>query len=176
MEVIDLDLQCHLDIILTQETAFNVAFVYWARPAKGCYTSQTCSCSFVELLFHTSEMEISRVVSQIELLFHTEMDFFLLYTVWYIVIRYNLYTVVYFYFLVILKIISRKTCIILRYETHRTVVCGKISASTIIWGGGELPYVSISLQYKRGYFDSLGVKTLCYPNFLCVFKLGSDIH
>ena len=44
MGVIDLDLQGHLAIISTQETAFNFAFVYWSKPAKGCYTSQTCSC------------------------------------------------------------------------------------------------------------------------------------
>ena len=44
MEVIDLDLQGHLVIISTYETAFNIALVYWSRPAKGCYTSQTCSC------------------------------------------------------------------------------------------------------------------------------------
>ena len=43
MEVIDLDLQ-GLAIVSTQETAFIVALVYWSRPAKGCYTSQTCSC------------------------------------------------------------------------------------------------------------------------------------
>ena len=43
MGVIDLDLQCHL-AILNQETAFNVALVYWSRQAKRCYTSQTCSC------------------------------------------------------------------------------------------------------------------------------------
>ena len=44
MEVIDLDLQGHLAIIPIQETAFNIDLVYWSRPAKGCYTSQTCSC------------------------------------------------------------------------------------------------------------------------------------
>ena len=43
MGVINLDLQGHL-AISTQETAFNVALVYWSRLAKGCYTSQTCSC------------------------------------------------------------------------------------------------------------------------------------
>ena len=46
MEVIDPDLQ-GLAIVLTQETAFNVALVYWSRPAKECYTSQTCSCLMV---------------------------------------------------------------------------------------------------------------------------------
>ena len=40
---IDLDLQGHL-AILTHKTAFNVALVHWSRPAKGCYTSQMCSC------------------------------------------------------------------------------------------------------------------------------------
>ena len=45
MAVIDLDLQCHLAIVLTKKkTTFNVPLVYWARPAKGCYMSQTCSC------------------------------------------------------------------------------------------------------------------------------------
>ena len=44
MEVIELDLQGHLAIIPIQETAFNSALVYWSRSAKGCYTSQTCSC------------------------------------------------------------------------------------------------------------------------------------
>ena len=36
----------HLAIISTQETAFNlnISLVYWSRSAKGCYTSQTCSC------------------------------------------------------------------------------------------------------------------------------------
>ena len=43
MEVIDLDLQGHFGIS-THKTAFNVALVHWSRPAKGCYTSQTCSC------------------------------------------------------------------------------------------------------------------------------------
>ena len=46
MEVIDLDLK-GLAIISTQETAFNVALAYWSRPAKGCYTSQTCSCKIM---------------------------------------------------------------------------------------------------------------------------------
>ena len=40
---IDLDLQGHL-AIRTHKTTFNVTFVHWSRPAKGCYTSQTCSC------------------------------------------------------------------------------------------------------------------------------------
>ena len=40
---IDLDLQGHL-AILTHKTAFNIAFVLSSRPAKGCYTYQTCSC------------------------------------------------------------------------------------------------------------------------------------
>ena len=40
---IDLDLQGHL-AISTHKMAFNVALVHWSRPAKGCYTSQTCSC------------------------------------------------------------------------------------------------------------------------------------
>ena len=35
MEVIDLDLQCHLAILSTQETAFNVVRVYWSRPGQG---------------------------------------------------------------------------------------------------------------------------------------------
>ena len=43
MEVFDLP--GHLAIIPILETAFNVALVYWSRPAKGCYMSQTCSCS-----------------------------------------------------------------------------------------------------------------------------------
>ena len=30
--------------ILTQETSFKFALVYWSWPAKGCYKSQTCSC------------------------------------------------------------------------------------------------------------------------------------
>ena len=38
-----LDLQGQL-AISTQETAFKVALVYWSRPAKGFYMSQTCSC------------------------------------------------------------------------------------------------------------------------------------
>ena len=41
MEVIDLDLRGHLAIISTQATALSVALVYWTRPAKGYYTSQT---------------------------------------------------------------------------------------------------------------------------------------
>ena len=44
IEVIGLELQGHLTIIPIQETAFNVALVYWSRPAYGCYMSQTCSC------------------------------------------------------------------------------------------------------------------------------------
>ena len=47
MEVIDLDVQGHL-AISTQETAFNVTLVHWSRLAKGCYTSQTCSCFFCQ--------------------------------------------------------------------------------------------------------------------------------
>ena len=43
MGVIDPDLQVRL-AISTQETAFNVALVYWSRLAKGYYMSQTCSC------------------------------------------------------------------------------------------------------------------------------------
>ena len=43
-EDINLDLQHYLAIISTQETAFNVALVYWAKLAKGWYMSQTCSC------------------------------------------------------------------------------------------------------------------------------------
>ena len=27
-----------------QDTSFNVTLVHWSRPAKGCYTSQMCSC------------------------------------------------------------------------------------------------------------------------------------
>ena len=46
MGVIDLDLQGHL-AISTQETAFNVTLIHWSRQAKGCYTSQTCSCIIV---------------------------------------------------------------------------------------------------------------------------------
>ena len=46
MEVIDLELQ-GLAIVSTQWTAFNVALVYWSRPAKGRYTSQSCSCYFL---------------------------------------------------------------------------------------------------------------------------------
>ena len=49
MEVIDIDLQ-GLAIVSTQETAFNVALVYWSRPTKGCYTSQTCSCTQYTLM------------------------------------------------------------------------------------------------------------------------------
>ena len=41
---IDLDLQGHL-AISTHKTTFNVALVHWSRPAKVCYTPQTCSCS-----------------------------------------------------------------------------------------------------------------------------------
>ena len=44
IEVTDLDLQGYLAIIPIQETAFNVALVYWSMVAKGCYTSQMCSC------------------------------------------------------------------------------------------------------------------------------------
>ena len=43
MGLMDLDLQGYL-AISSQETAFNVALVYWFRPAKECYMSQTCSC------------------------------------------------------------------------------------------------------------------------------------
>ena len=43
MGVVDLDLQGHSAIILTQENS-TVSLVYWSRPAKGCHTSQTCSC------------------------------------------------------------------------------------------------------------------------------------
>ena len=43
IEVIGLNFQ-GLAIILTHETAFNVALVYWYRLAKGCYKSQTCYC------------------------------------------------------------------------------------------------------------------------------------
>ena len=42
MDVIDPDFQGHF-AISTQETPFNVALYYWSRPAKGWYTSQTCS-------------------------------------------------------------------------------------------------------------------------------------
>ena len=43
MGSIDLDLQGHL-ATSTHKTAFSVALVHWSRSAKGCYTSQTCSC------------------------------------------------------------------------------------------------------------------------------------
>ena len=32
------------------ETAFNITFVHWSRPAKGCYVSQTCSCTYLALM------------------------------------------------------------------------------------------------------------------------------
>ena len=44
MGIIDIYLQGHL-AISTLETAFNITLVYWSRPAKGCYTSQMCSCT-----------------------------------------------------------------------------------------------------------------------------------
>ena len=47
-----------LAIILTEETAFNVALVYWSRPAKGCYTSQTCSCR-ISLISHKFQVPMS---------------------------------------------------------------------------------------------------------------------
>ena len=38
-----------------QETAFNVALVYWSRPANGCYASQTYFCfSMMRCLFYKS--------------------------------------------------------------------------------------------------------------------------
>ena len=43
MGAINHNLQGHM-VISTQEMAFNVTLVRWSRPAKGCYTSQTCSC------------------------------------------------------------------------------------------------------------------------------------
>ena len=48
MGVIDLDLQCHL-AISTREMAFSVALVYWSMTTKGCYTSQTGTCSCLNL-------------------------------------------------------------------------------------------------------------------------------
>ena len=30
----------------------TLALVYWSRPAKGCYTSQKCSCSYLTYLGH----------------------------------------------------------------------------------------------------------------------------
>ena len=44
--VIDLDLQRSFGHFNSefQETALNVALLYWSRPANGCYTSQTYSC------------------------------------------------------------------------------------------------------------------------------------
>ena len=48
---IDLDIQGHL-VISPKKTAFNVVLVHWSRLAKGCYTSQTCSCNhYLELIF-----------------------------------------------------------------------------------------------------------------------------
>ena len=41
MEGIDLDLQCNL-AFSSHNAVFNVTFVHWSRPAKGCYPSQTC--------------------------------------------------------------------------------------------------------------------------------------
>ena len=54
--VIDIDILGPLAIILTEETAFNIALVYWSRPAKGCYTSQTCSCNNTShhIIYHDS--------------------------------------------------------------------------------------------------------------------------
>ena len=49
MKVFDIDLQGHLVIISTEETAFNVDLVYWSSLAKGCYTSQMCSCIYWSL-------------------------------------------------------------------------------------------------------------------------------
>ena len=46
MEVIFIDLQGHLSIISTKETAFSIAIVSWFRQAKGCYTSQMCCCFY----------------------------------------------------------------------------------------------------------------------------------
>ena len=43
MEVIELDLYGRM-AISTQGMAFNLALAYRSRPAKRCYTSQTCSC------------------------------------------------------------------------------------------------------------------------------------
>ena len=47
---IDLDLHGHLDIS-THKTAFNDALVDRSRLAKGCYTSQTCSCIQIQNLW-----------------------------------------------------------------------------------------------------------------------------
>ena len=55
MGVIDLDLQGHLTFS-AQETEFNIALVYWSRPAKGCFMSQICSCAYLcELLYMNLE-------------------------------------------------------------------------------------------------------------------------
>ena len=53
MGVIDIDFQGHL-AIATHETAFNVALIFWSRPAKGCYTSQARPClhGFTIVPFH----------------------------------------------------------------------------------------------------------------------------
>ena len=55
---IDLDLQGHL-AISTHKTAFNVALVHWSKRAKGCYTSQTCSCLPWERMTATCTVSIS---------------------------------------------------------------------------------------------------------------------
>ena len=62
MEVIDFNLQ-GLAIISTQEIAFNVALVYWSRPAKGCYTSQTCSC-YVILIHPINSVHCKKYVKK----------------------------------------------------------------------------------------------------------------
>ena len=48
MGVIDLDLQGHLAVISTQETAFNVSLVYWPRLAKGYVLHVSNVLLFVE--------------------------------------------------------------------------------------------------------------------------------
>ena len=53
--VIDLDIQGHL-AISTQETTFNVALLYWSRPAKGCYTPKRALVFFV--FFHFKSIQL----------------------------------------------------------------------------------------------------------------------
>ena len=69
MDVIDLDLQ-GLAIVSTSETAFNLAL---ARPAKGCYTSQTCSCFFSIRTILGTILAVAQLLSKIcVLLRHTD--------------------------------------------------------------------------------------------------------
>ena len=81
MEVIDLDLQCHL-AVSTQETTFNVALVYWSKLTKGCYTSQTCSCDqkkdFSAIAFFTDAWHATECYSVLQYILQGLDLFFLI--------------------------------------------------------------------------------------------------